>query len=75
MKAMTLNDYGTEASFVEADMPRPAAAPDQVLVRVKATSVNTIDTMIKAMGKDLPLSPDLPARAGHGFRRYRRRGR
>ncbi|GAD56442.1 LOW QUALITY PROTEIN: bifunctional protein: zinc-containing alcohol dehydrogenase [Limimaricola cinnabarinus LL-001] len=67
MKAMTLNDYGTEASFVEADMPRPAAAPDQVLVRVKATSVNTIDTMIKAMGKDLPLSPDLPAVLGMDF--------
>ena len=67
MKAMTLNDYGTEASFVEADMPRPAAAPDQVLVRIKATSVNTIDTMIKAMGKDLPLSPDLPAVLGMDF--------
>ncbi|WP_341213677.1 zinc-dependent alcohol dehydrogenase family protein [uncultured Limimaricola sp.] len=67
MKAMTLNDYGTEASFQEADMPRPQPASGQVLVRVKATSVNTIDTMIKAMGKDLPLSPDLPAVLGMDF--------
>ncbi|MBB3710728.1 alcohol dehydrogenase [Limimaricola variabilis] len=67
MKAMTLNDYGTEAAFHEADMPRPQPASGQVLVRVKATSVNTIDTMIKAMGKDLPLSPDLPAVLGMDF--------
>lgn len=67
MKAMTLNDYGTEATFQEADMPRPQPEPGQVLVRVKATSVNTIDTMIKAMGKDLPLSPDLPAVLGMDF--------
>ena len=67
MKAMTLNDYGTEAAFHEADMPRPQPETGQVLVRVKATSVNTIDTMIKAMGKDLPLSPDLPAVLGMDF--------
>jgi len=67
MRAMTLNDYGTEAAFQEADMPRPQPEPGQVLVRVKATSVNTIDTMIKAMGKDLPLSPDLPAVLGMDF--------
>ncbi|WPY95286.1 zinc-dependent alcohol dehydrogenase family protein [Limimaricola variabilis] len=67
MKAMTLSDYGTEATFHEADMPRPQPEAGQVLVRVKATSVNTIDTMIKAMGKDLPLSPDLPAVLGMDF--------
>ncbi|MGX9855449.1 zinc-dependent alcohol dehydrogenase family protein [Limimaricola variabilis] len=67
MRAMTLNDYGTEAAFQEADMPRPQPEPGRVLVRVKATSVNTIDTMIKAMGKDLPLSPDLPAVLGMDF--------
>jgi len=38
-----------------------------VLVRVKATSVNTIDTMIKDMGRDLPLSPELPAVLGMDF--------
>ncbi len=67
MKAMTLKAYGPDASFDEADRPRPAAGPGQVLVRVKATSVNTIDTMIKGMGADLPLSPALPAVLGMDF--------
>ncbi|MAM25714.1 MAG: quinone oxidoreductase [Rhodobacteraceae bacterium] len=67
MKAMTLTAYGPEASFTEGELPRPVAGPGQVLVRVKATSVNTIDTMIKDMGKELPLSPDLPAVLGMDF--------
>ncbi|UWQ20149.1 zinc-dependent alcohol dehydrogenase family protein [Jannaschia sp. W003] len=67
MKAMTLTDYGPDAPFAEAEMPRPAAGPGQVLVRVAATSVNTIDTMIRAMGTDLPLSPALPAVLGMDF--------
>ncbi len=37
------------------------------MVRVAATSVNTVDTMIRQMGKDLPLSPDLPAVLGMDF--------
>lgn len=67
MKAMTLNAYGPDASFNETDLARPVAGPGQVLVRVKATSVNTIDTMIKGMGSDLPLSPALPAVLGMDF--------
>ena len=67
MKAMTLNAYGPDASFDETDLPPPMAGPGQVLVRVKATSVNTIDTMIKNMGRDLPLSPELPAILGMDF--------
>lgn len=67
MKAMTLNAYGPDARFTEVDLPRPVAGPGQVLVRVKATSVNTIDTMIKDMGRDLPLSPELPAVLGMDF--------
>ena len=67
MKAMTLNAYGPDASFDETELPRPMAGPGQVLVRVKATSVNTIDTMIKNMGRDLPLSPELPAILGMDF--------
>ena len=67
MKSMTLTSYGAEAPFVEADLPRPLATPGHVVLRVKATSVNTIDTMIKNAGKDLPLSPDLPAVLGMDF--------
>lgn len=67
MKSMVLNDYGESAAFVHAALPRPAVRPGEVLVRIAATSVNTIDTMIRNMGKDLPLSPDLPAVLGMDF--------
>jgi len=36
-------------------------------VRIAASSVNTVDTMIRTMGKDLPLSPDTPAILGMDF--------
>lgn len=68
MKVMTLRDYGPEATFHAAEIDRPDAAPGQVLVRVAATSVNTIDTMIRALGQEnLPLAPDLPAVLGMDF--------
>lgn len=67
MKTMTLTDYGPEAVFTPTDIPRPTVTPGHVVVRVKATSVNTIDTMIKDMGADLPLSPALPAVLGMDF--------
>tara|TARA_B100000749_G_scaffold280602_1_gene277516 strand:- start:16366 stop:17352 length:987 start_codon:yes stop_codon:yes gene_type:complete len=67
MKAMVLNQYGPEAAFEQADMAAPSAQPGQVIVRVAATSINTVDTMIRKMGKDLPLSPDLPAVLGMDF--------
>ncbi|NND98958.1 MAG: zinc-dependent alcohol dehydrogenase family protein, partial [Pirellulaceae bacterium] len=38
-----------------------------VLVKIAASSVNTVDTMIRKMGKDLPLSPDAPATLGMDF--------
>ena len=67
MKAMILETYGDEAEFQAADLPQPAVKAGHVLVRVAATSVNTVDTMIRRMGKDLPLSPDLPAVLGMDF--------
>ena len=67
MKAMVLNQYGPDAAFEPADLSQPSAEPGQVLVRIAATSVNTVDTMIRSMGKDLPLSPDLPAVLGMDF--------
>jgi NADPH2:quinone reductase len=41
--------------------------PGHVLVKIAATSINTVDTMIREMGKELPLSPDLPALLGMDF--------
>ncbi len=67
MKTMTLASYGPDAPFTEADTPRPEVTPGHVIVRVRASSVNTVDTMIKDMGTDLPLSPALPAVLGMDF--------
>ena len=67
MKAMVLNQYGEQSVFEPAEVDKPSAQPGQVIVRVAATSINTVDTMIRQMGKDLPLSPDLPAVLGMDF--------
>jgi alcohol dehydrogenase len=67
MKAMVLNEYGDSAEFQSNELPQPSVKPGHVVARVTATSVNTVDTMIRQMGKDLPLSPDLPAVLGMDF--------
>ena len=67
MKAMLVNAYGEDAVFEAADVPTPTAEAGQVLVKIAASSVNTVDTMIRKMGKDLPLSPDTPALLGMDF--------
>ena len=67
MHAMILEDYGENAAFKSAELDKPAVTAGHVVVRIAASSVNTVDTMIRAMGKDLPLSPDLPAVLGMDF--------
>jgi len=68
MKAMVLNSYGETSAFELADMPKAEAKPGHVVVRIAATSVNTVDTMIRVMGQDqLPFAPDLPAILGMDF--------
>ncbi|SFR47467.1 Alcohol dehydrogenase GroES-like domain-containing protein [Yoonia tamlensis] len=67
MKAMILNTYGETAAFEAADLPTPTAKAGHVVIKVAATSVNTVDTMIRIMGSDLPLSPALPAVLGMDF--------
>ena len=67
MKAMVLTQYEPNAAFELREVPTPAAKAGQVLVRIAATSVNTIDTKICVAGKKLPLSPDLPAILGMDF--------
>lgn len=67
MKAMVLRTYGEAAEFDAVQLPEPEVKSGQVLVRIGATSVNTVDTMIKQMGTDLPLSPELPALLGMDF--------
>ena len=67
MKAMLLNQYGPEAPFTLSEVDDPITVPGHVLVRVAASSVNTVDTMIRSMGKELPLSPEPPAILGMDF--------
>ncbi|MEM7198988.1 MAG: zinc-dependent alcohol dehydrogenase family protein [Planctomycetota bacterium] len=67
MKAMIVKAYGDEAVFEAAEVATPAAAAGHVLVKIAASSVNTVDTMIRKMGKALPLAPDTPAILGMDF--------
>ena len=67
MKAMVVNAYGNSDVFEAEDIAKPAVQAGHVVVAVKATSVNTVDTMIRQMGKELPLSPELPAVLGMDF--------
>ncbi|MEM7503876.1 MAG: zinc-binding dehydrogenase, partial [Pseudomonadota bacterium] len=68
MQAMILSEYGSNAEFQLTELPEPSVEPGHVLVRVAATSVNTVDTMIRQLGQEnLPLSPDLPAVLGMDF--------
>ena len=67
MKSMILNDYGSDSTFEMTDTAKPTPSKNHVLVKIAASSVNTVDTMIRNMGKDLPLSPDTPAILGMDF--------
>lgn len=67
MKAMLINSYGEDAVFEAAEVETPEITAGHVLVSIAASSVNTVDTMIRKMGKDLPLSPDTPAILGMDF--------
>ncbi|NOD65619.1 MULTISPECIES: zinc-dependent alcohol dehydrogenase family protein [unclassified Ruegeria] len=67
MKALVLSSYGPEAPFELTEMPDPVATSGHVVINVAAVSVNTVDTMIRNMGADLPLSPALPAVLGMDF--------
>lgn len=67
MKAMVVREYGGPENFELAEIPTPEVTSGHVLVRIAATSVNTVDTMIRQMGKELPISPDLPAVLGMDF--------
>lgn len=67
MKAMALSEYGPEARFAQVELPKPAASAGQVIVRVQATSINTVDTMIRGMGTDTGFAPPTPAVLGMDF--------
>jgi NADPH:quinone reductase-like Zn-dependent oxidoreductase len=43
MKAAVINQYGDESALTYQDMPDPAAGPAEVLIRVRAASINRGD--------------------------------
>lgn len=67
MKAMIINNYGNSDVFEQVEISKPSTKRGHVLVKIVATSVNTVDTMIRQMGQELPLSPPLPAVLGMDF--------
>ena len=64
---MLINEYGNDAVFELSEIDKPMVKSGHVLVKIAASSVNTVDTMIRKMGKDLPLSPEAPAILGMDF--------
>ncbi|SMD05032.1 NADPH2:quinone reductase [Desulfocicer vacuolatum DSM 3385] len=67
MKAMIIKEFGNSDVFETAKINKPEVKPGHVLVKIAATSINTVDTMIRQMGKGLPISPVLPAVLGMDF--------
>ena len=67
MKAMIINKYGADSIFEKEDVATPEAKEGEVLIKIAASSINTVDTMIRNMGSDLPLSPAAPAILGMDF--------
>ncbi len=64
MKAIRLLEFGP---LVFDDVPAPAIAPDEVLVKIKSTAVNHID-LVKASGTLRQILPiNLPWIPGHEF--------
>lgn len=64
---MVINTYGENAAFESREVEKPTVKPGQVLIKISASSVNTVDTMIRNMGEDLPFSPESPAILGMDF--------
>jgi NADPH:quinone reductase-like Zn-dependent oxidoreductase len=65
MKTIRLLEYGGQLVF--DDVPKPAIARDEILVKIRSTAVNHLDLM-KASGAALQVLPiDLPWIPGHEY--------
>ena len=67
MKAAIINRYGNADSFRIQDLPRPTPAEDEVLVRVRASSVNPVDWKIRNGGLKFITGKDFPKVLGADF--------
>lgn len=59
MNAMVMNEPGPAENFKLKEVDKPLLRPKHLLIEVRATSVNPIDTKVR--GKLLPFSPEFPA--------------
>jgi NADPH:quinone reductase-like Zn-dependent oxidoreductase len=65
MKAIRLMEYGGQLVF--GDVPTPTVARDEILVKIKSTTVNHLD-IVKASGKAKQIFPlNFPWIPGHEF--------
>lgn len=60
MKAMVIEQFGEPDVFIEKTVPRPELKSGHVLIEVRATSVNSVDVLIRRHGPPF-LSPSFPA--------------
>lgn len=60
MKAQVIRSFGDPSVFQIEDVPTPEVVPGHVLIQVKATSINPIDTKIRS-GLVPAFSPEFPA--------------
>jgi NADPH:quinone reductase-like Zn-dependent oxidoreductase len=67
MKATIIRQFGGSEVFETTDIPKPEIKADHVLVKIAASSVNTIDMMLREMGEALPFHPQLPGVLGMDF--------
>lgn len=59
MKATVIESYGDTSVFREQEMPEPRIRPGHLVIKVAASSVNPLDTKIRAGA--VPANPDFPA--------------
>lgn len=57
MKAMVINEFCGSEQFTQTYISDLAVKTGHVVVRVAASSVITIDMMIRKSGADLPFAP------------------
>ncbi|MCP8615626.1 zinc-dependent alcohol dehydrogenase family protein [Salirhabdus salicampi] len=60
MKAQVIKKFGDPSVFEITDVPKPEAKPGHVVIKVKATSVNPIDTKVRG-GVVPAVAPEFPA--------------
>lgn len=59
MKAMIINEPGPAENFQLQEVDKPKLRTGHLLIQVKATSVNPVDTKVRS--RKLPFSPEFPA--------------